>query len=228
MRILIVEDEALIAQRIERLTREILGAEVQQLTIRPTSESAALFLRESPLDLMILDLNLNGKDGFELLKKTVAESFQTMILSANTDRAIEAYDHGVLDFIAKPFTKKRLEKAFKRYTSQNYRAENPVKYLAIRKSQKMQLVDIEQIAFIKGAGNYGELHLKDRKTELHDKSLQHLNKLLPPHFERIHKSFIVNMRMVESISNKYEVILKNGEIIPISRSIYKRVKNLLS
>ncbi|MGK0366549.1 MAG: two-component system response regulator LytT [Saprospiraceae bacterium] len=228
MRILIVEDEALIAQRIERLTREILGNELQQLTIKPTLESASLFADEYPIDLMILDLNLNGKDGFQLLEKSVAQSFQTMILSANTDLAIQAYDYGVLDFIAKPFNKTRLEKAFQRYSNQNYRAEYPTKYLAVKKNQKMQLVDIEEIVFIKGAGNYGELNLKDGKRELHDKSLQHLEKLLPSHFERIHKSFIVNLKMVDSISTKYEVVLKNGEIIPIGRAIYKRVKNLLS
>ncbi len=225
MRLLIVEDEALIAQRIERLSREILGAELRQLIVKPTLESAAHYLEEHPLDLLILDLNLNGKDGFELLKKAVAGAFHTLIISAYTDKAIEAYEYGVLDFVAKPFNKDRLQKAFQRFADQNYKAKYPTKYLAIRKNQTLQLIEVAQVAFVKGAGNYAELHLQDTAMVLHDKSLRHIAPLLPAHFERIHKSFIVNLKMVQRISAQYEVLLKNGERIPISRSKYKALKN---
>ena len=228
MRILIVEDEALIAQRIERLSREILGNELVQLTIKPTLESARAFIHEYPLDLMILDLNLNGKNGFQLLEESVAGAFHTMILSAHTERAILAYEYGVLDFIPKPFNKDRLQKALNRYTNQNHRAEYPTKYLAVKKRSQLKLIDVEQITYIQGAGNHAELNLLDTTTELHDKSLQHIAMLLPDYFERIHKSFIVNMKMILSISSNYTIILKNKQQIPISRSKYKILKDLLS
>ena len=227
MRILIVEDEALIAQRIERLIREILGASLRQVVVKPTIESARTHLREHPLDVLILDLNLNGKNGFELLTAAVSGAFQTFVISAYTDRAVEAYEYGVLDFIAKPFNKQRLQKAFDRYDNQHYRAAYPIQFLAVRKNQQLQLLNISDIAYLRGAGNYAELHLTDGRTALHDKSLRHLIPLLPAHFERIHKSFIVNFKCVEAITNQYEIRLHGGTRIPISRSKYKALKDRL-
>ena len=228
MRLLIVEDEALIAQRIERLSREILGHDLIQLAVKPTLESAKAYIHEYPLDLLILDLNLNGKDGFQLLEESVAGAFHTMILSAHTDKAILAYEYGVLDFIPKPFNKARLQKALDRYTNQSYRAEYPTKYLAVKKKTQLKLVDVEHISYIRGAGNHAELYLTDGSIELHDKSLQHISMLLPSCFERIHKSYIVNMKMIASISNNYSITLKNSVQIPISRTKYKSLKDLLS
>lgn len=228
MRILIVEDEDLIAQRIKRLTQEILGNQLQHLAIHPTFESAQAYIQDHPLDILMLDLNLNGVDGFQLLEKSVAQSFQTIILSAYPDRAIMAYEYGVLDFIAKPFNKTRLQKAFERYQNQQYRAEHHTKYLAVKKRQKLHLVAIEDIAYLQGAGNHSELHLTSGQIELHDKSLQHIVKLLPQQFKRVHKSYIVNMQLVRAISSQYEITLENDACIPISRTQYKQLKDLLS
>ena len=224
MRILIVEDEALIAQRVERLTRNILGNSLQRLTLKPTFEAARSYLKEYPLDLMILDLNLNGKDGFGLLEESVAGAFQTIILSAYIDKAIQAYEYGVLDFIPKPFNQDRLAKAFDRYQNLTERAAFPTKFLAIRKRQQLTLVEVADIAYLKGSGNHAQLVLNSGQTYLHDKSLQQLSKLLPTHFERIHKSYIVNLKMIKSISRQYEVQLINGELLPISRTKFKALK----
>lgn len=228
MRILIVEDEALIAQRIERLTREILGRQLRQLSIQPTLERARYHLTTYPVDLLLLDLNLNGKNGFELLEYAVAGAFHTCIVSAYTEKAVQAFEYGVLDFIPKPFNKQRLQKAFTRFVNAEQRAVYPTKYLAIRKNKKLQLIDIEEIIFLKGAGNYTELHLQNQSVELHDKSLGQLQQLLPPHFERTHKSYIVNLKMVHSISKQYEIVLNDGIKIPISRTAYKQLKNRLN
>lgn len=227
MRILIVEDEALIAQRIERLTREILGQQLRQLAVQTTLPSAVHHLSSYPVDLVILDLNLNGKNGFELLQRAVAGAFHTFVISAYTEKAVEAFEYGVLDFIPKPFNKNRLQKAFERFENADYRAIYPTKYLAVRKNSQLQLVDIELVNYIKGAGNYTELHLMDHTVELHDKSLRHIQQLLPMHFERIHKSYIVNLKMVQSISAQYEIFLQNDTCIPISRSLYKALKDRL-
>lgn len=227
MRILIVEDEALIAQRIERLTKEILGVQLRQITIKSTLENAHSFIHEYPIDLLILDLNLNGKDGFKLLEESISHTFHTIILSANIDKAIIAYDYGVLDFVSKPFNKERLKKSYDRYVNQTYRAEYPTKYLAVKRRTKLQLIDVEEISHIKGAGNHSELHVDNGQILLHDKSLLHLIKLLPTHFERVHKSYIANLKMVDSISSTYELKMKHGSLLPVSRSKYKEIKTLI-
>ena len=71
MRVLIVEDEPIIARRIERLTREILGERLTHLKAIRDLHEARAHLFSTPIDVLFLDLNLNGKDGFDLLKTSV-------------------------------------------------------------------------------------------------------------------------------------------------------------
>lgn len=226
--VLIVEDELLLAQRIERFLQEIPQIQPGRISVKSSLPAAEDFLEKHSIDLLFLDLNLNGKDGFNLLKSSVSKSFQTIIISAYTEKAIEAFEYGVLDFIPKPFGKIRIEKAINRITGQNSRAEFPLRYLAIIKNQRLELVQVEQIMFLKGAGNYTELHLQNGQIELHDKSLQNILILLPSNYERVHKSYIVNLNLVKSISYQYEIVLKNQMKIPISRTKYKTLKSRLA
>ena len=86
------------------------------------------------IDLLLLDLNLHGKSGFLALENAVAGSFQTIIVSAYADQAITAYEYGVLDFVNKPFSRARLEKALNRFLNSDYIPVNQTRYLSIRKN----------------------------------------------------------------------------------------------
>lgn len=231
MKIVIVEDEALVARRIERMTKEILGKKITSLTTKKSFQQASEYLFSHPADLLLLDLNLHGKDGFLLLNQAVSGAFHTIVITANTDRAMEAFELGVLDFIAKPFTHERLTKAFERFENVELRSVFPSQYLSIRKSNKLLLIPIQDIIYIKGAGIYSELHMDKGRTEFHDKTLNRLEKILPSHYVRVHKSYIVNIQLVEFIRNNgsgsYEVILTHGESLPVGRTKYKELKNIL-
>jgi DNA-binding LytR/AlgR family response regulator len=227
MNILIVEDESRIAKRIERMTRVIFGDTLQSLTHINRLHEALAFIETHSLDLVLLDLNLNGEDGFDLLTTVVSQSFHTIVISAYRDQAITAFEYGVLDFIPKPFNRDRLEQAFNRIITKE-KPENKIKYLAIKRRHRIQLIPIDDVLYIKGAGVYTELFLADGKKELHDKSLEKLEQLLSPTFERIHKSYVVKMSEIKEIliksGSKYMAELKNGECIPIGRTKYKDIK----
>lgn len=228
MQVLIVEDEARIAKRLERFTREILGEQLTNLTIKPKLSTAIDYVLNHPIDVLLLDLNLNGKDGFDLLKTAVAHSFHTIIVSAYRDRAIEAFEYGVIDFIPKPFDIDRLSKALERINNLNQKADYATKYLAIKKQGRIHLLDINEVVYLQGANIYSEVYLQNGQKELYDKSLEKVLQLLPPSFERIHKSYVVNMQQAQDIlvhsGSKYELELKTGEILPIGRTRYKQLK----
>jgi len=228
MNVLIVEDESRIAKRIERMTRDILGNGLHSVTHINTLHEALKFIENSSLDLVLLDLNLNGQSGFDLLTTAVSESFHTIVISAYKDQAITAFEYGVLDFVPKPFNIDRLEQAFNRAITKEKTAANKVRFLAVKKRQRIQLIPIEDLLFIKGAGAYAELFLTDGTKELHDKSLEKLEQLLSPTFERIHKSYLLKMSEVREIivkpGSKYMAELKNGALIPIGRTKYKDIK----
>ncbi|WP_166923246.1 LytR/AlgR family response regulator transcription factor [Flavobacterium poyangense] len=230
MKILIIEDEARIAKRIERMTRDFFDKDIQ-IFVCDALENGLSTIEENSIDLLLLDLNLNGENGFEILQTFVAGSFQTIIISAYTDKAITAFNYGVLDFVPKPFDQKRLEQAFERYTATGKQSGSEVRFLAVRKAKTFKLIPINEILYIKGAGIYTELHLSNDKIELHDKSLEALEKLLPETFERIHKSYILSWQQAEKIvveaGGKYSMQLKSGALLPIGRARYKEIKQKL-
>lgn len=230
MKILIIEDEARIAKRIERMTRDFFDKEARIL-LCDSVENGLNTIDQNSIDLLLLDLNLNGEDGFDVLQNVVARSFQTIIISAYTDKAITAFGYGVLDFVGKPFDENRLFQAFRRFTSPEKQPVGDLQFLAVKKGKTIRLVSIKDIRYIKGAGIYTELHLSEGKIELHDKSLEALEKLLPPIFERIHKSYILCWheadKLVVEAGGKYNMLLKNGELLPVGRSKYKEIKHKL-
>jgi len=227
MKILIIEDEARIAKRIERMTRDFFDKEVQIL-LCDSVENGLSTIETHTIDLLLLDLNLNGENGFDILQTVVARSFQTIIISAYTDKAITAFNYGVLDFVPKPFDENRLSQAFMRFISSEKQANGDIQFLAVKKAKMIKLIVIKDIRYIKGAGIYTELHLEDGRVELHDKSLESLEKLLPSSFQRIHKSYILCWheadKLVVEAGGRYNMLLKNGELLPVGRSKYKEIR----
>lgn len=231
MRVLIVEDEARIAKRIKRMTADYLRYSPHEIVIASNLSEARTVISEKEIEVILLDLNLNGEDGFELLKPIVAEPFHTIIISANHDQALKAFEFGVLDFIPKPFNRERLEQALGRLNS-TMGSNVGVNFLAVKKRGGLKIIKIEDIAYLRGADIYSELVLKDETTELHNKSLEKLEQLLSPDFERIHKSYLVPFSAIRGISlypgSVYKAILKDGQTLPVGRSRYKRLKEKLT
>ncbi len=227
MNILIVEDEALAARRLERLTRELLGNAVTSLTIMNSLADAEAYLCDHSVHLVLLDLNLNGASGFDLLSRLAAGSFHTIVVSASVEQAITAFEHGVLDFVPKPFDRERLKKAFDRMSAAQPSAAPGIKFLSVRSMGAIRLVPVDTVRFFKGADDYVELHLTNGSMELYGKSMEALSMLLPPRYCRIHKSYIVDLASAKQIhvfgGGRHELELLDGTRLPVSRTQYRAV-----
>jgi two-component system, LytTR family, response regulator LytT len=232
MRILIVEDEALVARRIEQFCRRIVGDRLEWLRTTETFEAAQALLAESPIDVLLLDLNLPGNDGMTLLDAKVAGSFHTIIVSACTDHALRAFEHGVIDFVAKPFTEVRLAEALRRATDPGGRSPHAARFLAVRKVGRIELIAVDDVLYIQGADDCAELVLSNGRRELHDKTLEKLQSVLPVVFERIHKSYLVRWSAVRALhvreGSRYAAELKNGVLLPVGRVRYKELRKMLA
>lgn len=234
MRILIVEDETMVARNLSRLIREIGAWPIESLDHAYSLDEAEQHLKTQVVDLLFLDLNLSGEDGFDLLSGLVARPFQTIIVSANIDQALRAFEYGVIDFVAKPFKPTRLAQALNRLNNKGDATEagkGNAKLLGIKISGKIKLVAVEDITFIRAAGRYSELVLKDGTTSIHEKNLTQLVMILPEQFQRIHKSHIVNLALARNIlsnpGSKYELMLDEGTILPVGRVYIGHLKKRL-
>jgi DNA-binding LytR/AlgR family response regulator len=229
MFIVMVEDEPSIARRIKSMVVKLLGKKITKLIHFDELDDAYEFINENPIDLLLLDLNLHGQNGFELLKHAVSHSFHSIIISAYPEKAIDAFAYGVLDFVEKPVKIERLEKALSRLDDKQQ--ENvSTKFLAIKQQNSVHLIELDDVAYIKGADSYSEIFLKNGKVHLHDKNLSNLENILPLTFSRLHRSYIIPLNFIDRIFSKsgmYKIELNDNQILPISRSKYKETKELL-
>lgn len=222
MKVLIVEDVILVAERIEELTLQCFPH--CEIRILHDVQDAKKLLAEQDFDLLLLDLNLNGDDGFEVLSDVTSTKMKTIVITANADRAAKAFDYAVLDFVTKPIVIERFKLAVERYKTANYPYRDKLKYLTVRTGSAKKQIVLEQVAFIKASGNYSEVHLLDGQEFLHDLPLDKLLNQLPDKYKRVHRSYAVDMARIEQIvthgGGKYSARLNDTVTIPISRTFY--------
>lgn len=222
MNVLIIEDEEVVARRLARLTRAILGSRLARLATAATLDDARDQLRTAGHDLVFLDLDLNGRDGFQILREAAAGAFQTIIVSAHADQAIHAFEHGVTDFVAKPYSEDRLRQALARVDQREPALREQLRVLAVRGHGEVHLLAIDTLVRVSAADDYSELHCADGATWLHDKTLAALAALLPARFERVHRSHIVDVRRITrwqaAEGSRYHLVLDRGDEVPASRT----------
>ncbi len=231
MNILIVEDERMVARRLERMLKQCFSDAIVEINKVLQLSDAKAFLTDSGIDLLFLDLNLNGRDGFSLLAEAVAGAQQTVVVSANAERAIEAFDYGVIDFVAKPFDQDRIALAVDRARGRVAAEQGAVKFLSFRTGQGIELIKTEDVVAIHGAGDYSEVVSLDGRKLLHDKTLSNLEQMLPAPFMRVHRSHIINTDQAAVIVSKpgsqYSVTLTTEQSVPVSRQRVNDLRALL-
>jgi DNA-binding LytR/AlgR family response regulator len=224
VKIFIVEDEKIALRRLVRSVEEILPSS-EIAAFCEVDEVIAALNTQTP-DLLILDLNLNGEDGFNILKSVAEKHFETIVVSANGERALEGFDLDIVDFVLKPYYPERLAKALQKFIGRRNRRKGS-KEILIKDGSKRNLVSTDNIIYISGAGDYREIYSKDGNVYLHEWSLEKFSESLPDNFLRIHNSHLVNKSFLVEIfvfgSGKYEAVMINGKKLPISRARYKEL-----
>jgi DNA-binding LytR/AlgR family response regulator len=218
IRVIVAEDEAVIARRLARQITETLGPNAA-VTIAGSVADAVAAVSQRPPDILVLDLNLEGRDGFELLRDPVLARCPTIVVSAHTDRALEAYELGIRDFVPKPFGRDRLALALHRACDGSARR---LERFAARDASETRYLAIDEIVLVRADGARSEIILTGNRVVRDDRMLDRIQSLLPTHFERVHRSFLVDVRRVERLvtqeGSRYAVTLRDGTTLPVGRT----------
>ncbi len=224
MRVLLVEDEPIVARRLVRLLRDH-APEIVVLDTCTTLNDARRLLLGGRFDVVFLDLNLNGRDGFDLLSESAARSVAVVVVSAHPERAIEGFDEGIVDFVRKPFGAERIGTMVSRLRA--HLAHRPAAALAVRSAGRVDLVPMADIAYVQAAGALSELILRDGTRRLHDVAIHQLGDMLPT-FVRIHRSYLVPLANVARLrvreGSRYAVELTEGVELPVGRTRLDHVR----
>ena len=225
-----LEDQPVIAERLERMCKDIVGSRFGGFVHVTSVQDGIDEITKNEPDVLFLDLDLGDEHGFDLLSQMTSFSAHTIIVSAHENEAIRAFEYGVLDFVPKPFSKARLASALARFEAPQSTAQ-AARMLSFRSHGRIELQPVSDVVFVKGADKYSEVQFRDGSSRLHDKNLHRLEQILPPEFIRVHKSYIVALREVQSLRTSsesgYSLDLKAGGNIPVGRTRYPKVRALL-
>jgi two-component system LytT family response regulator len=236
MRAMIVDDEPIAVSFLTELADEIDDLEIVG-SANCVDEAVNKILDLRP-DLVFLDIQMPGKNGFELIHEM--HDFENMpsiiFITAYDEYAIKAIRNSAFDYLLKPLDILELRKAISRFRSLMQK-ENPTSLSRNRKiSFKTRtgsiFINTDDVIFIKAHGNYSEIILSEDSSEFVTYSLQVIHKKLSDEFIRVGRSIIVNRRYVARTDRKKQLIIMekdglNYKISASSNSI-KRLEKIIS
>ncbi len=217
LRCIIVDDESLAQQGLQEHIEAIDFLELAGTA--DDVEEALKLLKSSQIDLMFLDIQMPGINGIDFLK-TVKILPKTILTTAYPEYALESYELDVVDYLLKPISFDRFYKSCKKAKEIIYgnKITDPVnnESFFIKSNKKFEVIQINDILFIEALQNYIIIHTHHKKSVAY-LSLKDIVKSLPPAlFIQVHKSYIVSVKHIASVSK--EEINISGHSIPVGRS----------
>lgn len=241
IRTLLVDDEPHARQRLRLLLADEPDIDIVGECGDGTSAAEAI-AREHP-DLVFLDVQMPGMDGFEVLKTVPTERMPVVIFTtAHGEHAIRAFEAHALDYLLKPFTTARLKDAVARAREHittrqagtaakglldllGRRTDTPafLTRLAIKDGDRMVFLKVSDIDSIEAAGKYVVVHLGKENHVLRETLAGLESQLDPEKFLRVSRSAIVNLDQVRELQPMFKgehvLVLRNGRQLPMTRGL---------
>lgn len=234
MRTLVVDDEPLARRNLVVLLRK--DPDIQTVDECGSGAAAVAEIRNSRPDIVFLDVQMPECDGFDVLELLGSDQPPVIVfVTAYDDYALRAFEAGALDYLLKPFTDARFQRALERAKQRlsHHREGRPrvAEPLIVRSAGQVAFVNIADIDWIEAANYYSCLHVGS-DTHVLRRSLAVLERELQSGpFCRIHRSTIVNVDRIRALElmddGEYAVILKTGARLRLSRGFRKSLQQRL-
>ena len=219
MNCVIVDDEMMDLLAVKELLK--VYEDIKVIGFFQDPIEAKRFTEENKVDLLVLDVEMPGLNGIDFVKNI--DSVEHIILiSSNKEYAAESYDYNVSDYIVKPASKERLDKAIEKIRQINDSVKTGVKdekgdqAAYVRDGSKIVRLNYEEILFIEALADYVQIHTLDARYTVLSTMKSLTAKLPKEDFYRVHRSFIVRIDKIKTIEDG--VIVMDKKNIPISRS----------
>lgn len=241
-RSLIIDDERLAREELKSLLKDY--HEIEIIDEAKNGEEGILKIKELKPDLIFLDINMPGMNGFEMIKH-LEEIPRVIFVTAYDEYAIKAFEVNALDYIMKPVDPERLKEAIQKLsneddyistqqnlTSRKDRVLSVNDRVFIKDGEKCWFIELSKVRMMESDGNYVKVYF-DNFRPLILRSLNSFEERLDPeYFFRANRKFIINLQWISSIENWFngglQVELREGEKVEISRRQAIRFKELMS
>ena len=224
-----VDDEPLALELIATYCKRL---DFLQLEKGFSSTGAALqFLERNSVDLLFLDINMPAVSGIDFYK-SLAHKPMLIFTTSYSEYAIESYELDAIDYLLKPFTISRFEKAARKaFEAYNLIHKATVaeqsKYVMLKVDYGVVKVVLSDVLFIEGLDNYLKIHLQNQSPLVVRMTLKAvMEKLNEKEFIRVHRSYIIPVSRIESVKQK--IITIADEEIPVGKNYEDNLKTLLN
>lgn len=233
---IIVEDSRLARQELKNLLAAYPDIEV--IGEASHAEEAYELIETLDPDLLFLDIQLPGKNGFELLEM-LETSPMVVFTTAFDEYAVKSFEYNTLDYLMKPIRQERLATAigrvldrWEKVPGQNRRIMHGHSQVFVRDGESCWLVQLKDVRLMEVVGNYTRLYFEDNRP-LIQRSLNQLEARLDPQlFFRANRQQMINLQWIDQIdtwfNGKLKVSLRGGEEVEISRRQTAKFKDILS
>jgi two-component system, LytTR family, response regulator len=243
LRVIVVDDEEL----ARALLRELLAAheDVEIVAECGNGFEAVKAVTEKKPDLLLLDVQMPKLDGFDVLE-LIGADVPVIFTTAFDQYAIKAFQVHAVDYLLKPFGAERLADALvrarsriisretlpaKALVSEARTARSPLERILIRDKADVHVIPVAKIDYFEAQDDYVSLKVGDRSL-LKEQTLSELEQQLDPgRFVRIHRRYLLNVarlvRIEQSVTDSRVAILHDGTELPISRSGYAKLREIL-
>jgi two-component system, LytTR family, response regulator len=246
IRAMIVDDERHARQKMRTLLEQEHDVSVVGECRNGTEAVSAI--REQKPDLVFLDIEMPGCDGFEVLRETAPAACQIVFVTAYDHYAVRAFEVQALDYLLKPFDRDRLSSTLERVRERLRSGEDLQERLKafldgvkprsgardrlmIRSSGRITFIKTTDVDWLEAADNYVRVH-SGKESHLIRETMANLESDLDSRrFVRVHRSAIINVDAIEEIRSMfhgdYSIRLRTGAEIPLGRTFRERLEAVL-
>jgi len=235
MRAIIIDDSRLARNELKRLLSDFDF--VQVVGEAANAEEAKERIENDKPDVIFLDIQMPGKNGFDLLEEL--ESVPQVIFTTAYDQyALKAFEVNALDYLQKPIEKERLAAAVNRVVEKQKESEEkkdsdylkPNDQVFVKDGDRCWFVTLSTVPYMEVDGNYTKIFFENQKPMV-PRTLNYLeSRLDPKFFFRANRRQIINLSWIDRIepwfSGSIRIYLKGGKEIDVSRRQTQRFKEL--
>ncbi|PWV45599.1 LytTR family DNA-binding domain-containing protein [Chitinophaga sp. S165] len=202
-------------------------------------------IQQQQPDIIFLDVQMPKINGFEMLE-LVEELPAVIFTTAFEEHAIRAFEVNAVDYLLKPFSKERFDKAVQKWLDRHAAdelqqtsalletaASSPIQSnrVVVKINGKIKIIPVQDIHYLEAADDYVKI-ITPEGAFLKNKTMQFFEKSLDPQqFARVHRSYMLNINQVTRIEpyekENHLAILKTGAKVPVSKTGYPRLKAAL-
>ncbi|MCW3088620.1 MAG: two component transcriptional regulator, LytTR family [Sediminibacterium sp.] len=242
MKAVIIDDEMLARSIVKEYLQAYPAIEIVQ-ECSDGFEGIKAIQQHQP-DLVFLDIQMPKINGFEMLE-LIEQPPAVIFTTAFEEYAMKAFEAHAVDYLLKPFSKERFDKAVSKWQQQNQQERrdetrdllnseaNPARQnrVVVKDNNKIKIIPVSNIHYLESADDYVKIHTAEG-VFLKNKTMGYFEQTLEPqNFIRIHRSYLVNVQLITRI-DPYEkenhlAVLSIGVKLPVSKSGYGKLKAAL-